>query len=97
MVDLKCKCGKCEFNDHCNCYARHIIVTRTSKCGTFTPSIDQSKTEFSDEIAQPLVRPSVEVLCQAKCLFNKQGKCLANGISVMADSNSAECGTYLPK
>lgn len=97
MVDLKCKCGKCEFNKNCNCNARHIIITKTSTCATYTPTKDNSKAEFSDEIAQPLVRPSVEVLCESKCLFNKSGKCLANGISVLREDNSAECGTYLPK
>ncbi len=97
MVDLKCKCGKCEFNKNCNCNAKHIVISRTSNCVTYTPAKDESKAEFSDEIAQPLVRPSVEVLCEAKCLFNKSGKCLANGISVLKEDNSAECGTYLPK
>lgn len=97
MIDLKCKCGKCEFNENCNCRANTIKITGTSRCATYTPSADNSKAEFSDEISQPLVRPSVEVLCEAKCLFNKCGKCLANGISILREDNSAECGTYLPK
>ncbi len=97
MVDLKCKCGKCQYNENCNCFAKHISIDGTTKCNTFVPSADPNKTEFSDEIAQPLVRPSVEVLCKATCVFNKQGKCLANGISVTLDSHTAECSTYLPK
>lgn len=97
MVDLKCKCGKCEYNENCNCHARHIAIDGTTKCGTFIPSKNDNKTEFSDEIAQPLVRPSVEVLCSARCLFNKQGKCLANGISVNVEGRTPECETYLPQ
>ena len=94
MIDLKCKCGKCEFNENCNCKANAIQITSSSRCATYTPSADNSK---ADEIAQPLVRQSVEILCDAKCLFNKSGKCLANGISILREDNSAECGTYLPK
>lgn len=97
MVDLKCKCGKCEFNHNCNCHARHIVIGRQTKCETFSRSSDENKTEHSDEISQPLVRPSVEVLCNATCLFNKQGKCLANGISVQSDNGDVQCTTFLAK
>ena len=97
MVDLKCKCGKCEYNNNCNCYAKHIVIDRSTKCQTFSPSSDDSKAEFSDEIPQPLIRTSIEVLCNATCLFNKQGKCLANGITVLNENSSVECSTFLEK
>ncbi len=97
MVDLKCKCGKCEHNSNCNCYARCIMVGASAECKTYQKSKDENKTEYSDEIVQPLVRPSVEVMCRANCLFNKQGKCKANGISVQIDNNNVECSTFLPK
>lgn len=97
MVDLKCKCGKCEHNVNCNCNAHHIVIDRRTKCQTFSLSKDENKTEFSDEIAQPLVRPSTEVMCDAVCLFNNEGKCLANGITVLNENGSVECSTFLNK
>ena len=97
MVDLKCKCGKCEHNSNCNCHARQIKVGTHSECQTYKKSKDENKVEYSDEIAQPLVRTNTEIECKANCLFNKKNKCSANGISVQSNKGQVECSTFLPR
>ena len=97
MIDLKCKCGSCEHNSNCNCFARHIKIEENTKCKTFQKSKDSTKAEYADEIAQPLVRPSVVVECDAKCLFNHSNKCIANGITVINEKGQVECSTFLPQ
>lgn len=96
MVDLKCKCGKCIHNKNCNCFASKIEVNSGTACKTFTPS-SNSKLELADEIAQPLVRPSVDVACSADCVFLRRGKCIANGITVNVNNGNAECNTFLKR
>lgn len=98
MVDLKCKKIDCIHNSNCNCYARYINVDKQTYCESFRHSHREKQTaEVSDEIVQPIVRPSVEVECKANCVFNSDGTCKANGITIYCDNNDPECSTFLPK
>ena len=94
MIDLKCKCTNCTHNHFCNCEADNIMVTKGTRCETFTPSFSKT-TEYADEILEPLVRKSVDVDCNAPCLFNKQGTCIANGITISIGDNKAKCESFL--
>lgn len=97
MVDLKCKKVDCIHNEHCNCFARFVSVDKMTACNTYHESNDKSKSEMSDEISQPMVRPNVDVECTAHCVFNKTGECMANGITVLNEHGIPECATFLPK
>lgn len=94
MIDLKCKCTSCKNNVNCNCRADAITVTKGTICSSY---IERRKkdVEFSDEIAQPLVRPSTEVECYARCAFARDGICVANGITVGNLDSNATCETFL--
>ena len=94
MIDLKCKCTNCSHNHFCNCRADIIQVTKGTRCETFTPSF-RKDTEYADEILEPLVRKSTEVGCNAHCLFNKDGICTANGITMSITDNKAKCESFL--
>lgn len=98
MVDLKCKCVQCCHNSHCNCKADLIRIKHDTKCSTFEEA-DTKPTpeEYADEIFQPLIRQDVDVTCDANCLFNTRGKCVANGITVMHEHGKINCSTFLPR
>ena len=96
MIDLKCKCTTCKNNSNCNCNAQGITVTKGTICSGFRAK-RVSNVEFADEIVQPLVRPSTEVECYARCMFNKDGICVANGITVGDLNSNASCETFLPE
>lgn len=95
MFDLKCKRQDCKYNHNCNCTARNIKVGRNTDCETYIQTKDQTKEK--DKITQPPMRKNINVGCEADCLFNRNCKCKANGISVMTNDGAPECCTFLPK
>ena len=91
-MDLKCKKLNCKYNDKYSCMSKMIEVSKNLECITFEKASnldegqlqDISKTMF--EVA-PDIHPfrhikDVDVSCKASCLFNRDGKCVSNGISV---------------
>lgn len=94
MIDLKCNCTSCKNNINCNCKAKSINISTTTSCSNYSERRAQN-TEFADEISQPLIRPSTEVECHAKCIFSRDGICIANGITVGEVNNNASCETFL--
>jgi len=94
MIDLKCKCTNCHFNHYCNCEADKILVTNGTSCDSFKLK-HGSHVEFADEILEPLVRHSTDVECHAKCVFNHDNTCVANGITVSPHGTYAECESFL--
>ena len=96
MIDLKCKCTTCRYNSRSNCSAKNIHVNKGTTCCSYLER-RPSDAEFADEIIQPLVRPSIDVECNARCMFSRNGTCIANGISVGIINNNASCETFLPE
>ena len=51
--------------------------------------------EISEELVAKNMR-NVPLACSARvCIYNKDEKCYANGISVIDDENEAVCATYI--
>lgn len=97
MVDLKCKRVGCEFNKNCNCGAKKVLVDEKTNCTTYTKDLTKENEKDVDSIPMPLVRSDVKTYCKAKCVFNRQGECVANGITVCTENRFPECSTFMPK
>lgn len=95
MFDLKCKRQGCIYNEDCNCTAPNVEVGKGTECLTYQ-DCGHSKEE-KDKIAQTPSRKNTQVNCKAKCLFNDNCYCKANGISVMTNDKQPECCTFMPK
>ena len=97
MYDIKCKRQACEFNKNCNCTSKTINVKKDTTCDTYSPT--QKETIEEEKIGQPAIRKDIEVDCNAKCLFNEDGICQANGITVQPTSQkeSPICVSFQPK
>ena len=104
-MDLKCKKMNCKHNDCCACMSKTIKVNRLCECATFEKSIELDEKQHQDisrdmfEVA-PDIHPfrhnrDINIECSAECLFNKQGKCCSNGISVMNGKRSGVCITNI--
>ena len=104
-MDLKCKKMNCKYNDACACMSRAIKVNRICECATFEKSEDLDKEQHQDisrdmfEVA-PEIHPfrhnrDISIECSAECLFNKEGFCRSNGISVMNGRKSGVCITSI--
>lgn len=97
MYDLKCKRQNCEYNKNCNCTAKKIEVKKDTSCETYEPT--EKKNIEEEKINQPPLRKDIKVDCDAKCLFNEDGICQANGITVQPNLNNAtpNCVSFQPK
>ncbi len=100
MKDIKCGLKTCKFNKGYSCIAKEINVSSSADCTTYTR--DSSKQSSMFEAGSDFVKAdysvNTDVGCRADCVFNKEGKCAATGITVMSeDSAQAGCLTFLRK
>ena len=106
-MDLKCKKLDCKYNNKFACMAKSIDVTENLVCKTFEKNNDLDedqkqnvpKTMFNKT---PKYHPyrhirNVCINCKAKCLFNHDGDCHSNGISVANEKTCAKCYTFAKK
>ena len=104
-MDLKCKKLNCKYNNACACMSKGIIIKRSCECGTFEQDcvrdekqhqdISKNMFEVAPEIHPLKKKKNVSIECKAECLFNNDGVCKANGISVMNGKNSGVCITNI--
>jgi len=104
-MDLKCRKLDCKHNSEYSCTKEGIQVEKNCSCGSYEHGDnlppeqlqDVSKTMFE---AAPEVHPyrhnkDVNIRCDAKCLFNKDTNCMANGICVSENHEQATCITHI--
>ena len=104
MKDLRCAMRDCGHNRAFCCAAREIQVDEKAECDTYKPSDekpdrdnDNIMFEFGVDVGPDEIR-NTKIYCGAcKCLFNKEKRCVANGISVVSEKRDALCSTYISK
>ncbi len=98
MFDLKCKRKGCVYNKSSNCTAKKVDVSKDTECKTYKPSNEAEVGEV-EKVSQPPIRKDIEVGCKAKCIFNTNCCCTANGITVQTEQeeNCPICCTFEPE
>lgn len=94
-MDVRCRKTTCKYNKTHSCMAKGILIKDDAKCDTYEVDTqkeiiennkdnDMSKTLFREETKHAPYRSRTKMVieCNADCLFNKDGKCKANGITV---------------
>jgi hypothetical protein len=103
-MDLRCRKTNCKFNKSLTCTAKSINISNKLECRQFVAGENKENKDFSSKIFSdnpPKVADyrdlkDVSLNCKATCLFNKNGHCLANGITVNAGtSREPKCITFL--
>ena len=98
MKDLKCGLKECTFNKGYCCCSKSISVNGYSDCTTYNPDEKKRKTQFesASDFMPSNFSVDTKVDCSAKCIFNKDGKCQSNGITIMSkEPNDATCLTFI--
>lgn len=98
MKDLKCGLKACVYNKGYSCTSKQISVSSNHDCNSFAPDENKRKMQFESASDFVAVNYTVDtkVSCSAHCIFNKQGECHSNGITVTAKQpNDACCLTYI--
>lgn len=103
-MEIICRKTGCKFNKNFACKAGGIDVDKEALCKTFEESskqeIDSSKKLFSKPVKynnKYRYGSRICIECTAKCQFNHQGKCQANGITVNDLTEKPYCITFFPK
>lgn len=104
-MDLRCQKTDCKHNNCYACMAKEVHIAKNTDCKTFDKNFEKTENNLQDvsrdmfEIAPEIGNFSHSdklcVDCKAKCLFNKMGKCNANGITVLQNSEKGFCGTFI--
>ena len=103
-MDIRCRKTSCKFNDKYTCKAKAILVKTSGECNTYQrgdkPPVDKTKWIFTDtppEYAPQRDSATIDIGCNAHCLFNQNGKCVANGITLNDLKEKPFCVTFLKK
>lgn len=103
-MDIRCRKTTCRFNDRYTCKAKDILIKKNWVCNQYQksdkPVGDKTKWLFSDtppKYAPQRDSSTIEIGCKADCLFNCDGKCVANGITLNDIKEKPLCVTFLPK
>ena len=103
-LDIRCRKLSCKFNDHFTCKAKAIEVSKTSICKNYVldstkPKEDTTKNLFERTPKYSPMRDSktITIKCNAKCLLNHEGFCVANGITLNDYRAKPYCLTFLEK
>lgn len=102
-MDIRCRKTTCKFNDRFTCKAKDINVNSKVVCSTFEESEDKKDVkditkhlfEEKPDFAPQRDSKTMTIQCQAKCLFNHNGICVSNGITLNSIKEKPYCVSYL--
>lgn len=102
-MDIRCRKTNCEYNKKYTCTAKEILVDGKVVCSTYQKGDknepDTSKTMFerAPEYAPQRDSKTLKIGCKAHCMFNVDGCCNANGITVNDLYEKPFCMSHLPR
>lgn len=104
-MDIRCRRTICVHNKGHTCFSGCINIDKCAFCNTFEKREDCSANEldFSKNMFESApeysnfrhIKNVALTCCATKCVFNKNKKCMANGITVVEDNKKSCCATYL--
>ena len=104
-MDIRCRKVSCKFNDRFVCKAKDILVDDKVVCSTYEN--DEERKDIQDVTKhlfeqKPNFAPqrdskALEIKCKAKCLFNHNGLCVSNGITLNSIKEKPYCVSFLEK
>lgn len=106
-MDIRCRKTTCKYNKKHTCFAKEIHVTDGVICSTYNKDNQIKEDNKAEDISKTMMqkppkesphrdRKTIKLSCSANCLFNKDSKCNANGITVN-DLGEPYCMGYLKK
>lgn len=102
-MDIRCRKTECGKNCKYTCRAKSIYISKNMICETYVhqegkqPDTSRSMFEVAPEYAPMRDSKTLRIDCSAVCIFNEDGKCSANGITVNSLKEKPYCITYVKK
>lgn len=103
-MDLRCRKTTCKYNDNLTCKAKTIDISSKRDCKMFEKDRKKEELDFSNSIFSDTPPKITDyrhlkdmcLVCQARCLFNHEGKCVSNGITInSATTREPKCITFM--
>lgn len=97
-MNIICKKTICKFNNNGVCRINNLQIGKNAICLSF---VKKNKDDINKSINKsPKYNPfknikDLNINCNSKCLFNENGKCKANGITVNCLKEKPFCITFL--
>ena len=95
-MNIVCRKTKCKHNHNLACMSKQLLIDSKLNCEFFEPIEDKSVEDISKQMMEiaPEIAPfrhsrEVDISCEANCVFNNSGKCMANGIFVSGQTKRA--------
>ena len=102
-MDIRCRKTVCKYNDRFTCKAKDILVDNKVICSTYEK--DENKEDVKDitkhlfeetpDFAPQRDSKAMEIKCKANCLFNHNGQCVSNGITLNSIKEKPYCVSFL--
>ncbi len=104
-MDIKCRKTSCVHNHGYTCRAKEVNIGTHTECDSFNADATKNAEDFSknmfeadtENYANSRHIRDVRLTCdKSKCLFNKDKRCSANGITVIDEGKGrANCATFI--
>ena len=102
-MDIRCRKTDCIYNDHFTCRAKELAVNKNGDCSVYEKGnknvADTTKKLFSKVPKYSRQRDvkRFKIECDAPCILKREGRCIANGITVNDWNKKPVCMTLLKK
>lgn len=103
-MDIRCRKTSCTYNDRFTCKAKDILINGKVICQTFkydsnknAPDTTKKLFERTPDFAPQRDSKALCIFCKADCLFNHNGRCVSNGITLNAIKETPFCISFLKK
>ena len=102
-MNIICRKTGCKYNHNFACTAKEIDVSNKEQCKTFVqqdilpPDTTKNLYKKPPKYRSYRSADTLPIICKAKCQFNHNFHCHANGITVNDLEDCPYCITYFPK
>ena len=103
-MDIRCRKRLCKYNDKFTCTAKEININPKIVCDMYERDPDKKVADTTKRLLEepPCYAPqrdskALKISCQAKCLFNHNGQCVSNGITLNSIKEKPYCVSFLGK
>ncbi len=104
-MDIRCRKGKCVHNNNQTCMYKNLQIGNATECKDFNPDPDKYVEDYTKTMLEkpPKIAPfknihKYDLHCDAtNCIFNKDNKCLSNGITIQSLEKGTECLNFFEK
>jgi len=102
-MDIRCRKTDCKYNDKFTCRARELAINEQGDCVVYEKTdkkaVDTTKSMFSEipQYARQRDVNHLKIECEAPCILKKEGRCIANGITINDWSKKPVCMTIVKK